>query len=526
MIPSPFRMRVLLALALLAAGAGQARAEEPAENLYVRTLRGTAVVLAPDGSWGTGWVIDLDQRLLVTNEHVVTKHDQVKIVFPVYGKDGKPVAEAARYKDARAVRAEVIDTDPRRDLAIVRLLDAPPDRVAALKLAEREPRPSERVHSVGNPGASDALWVYSTGAIRQVYDKEWRVGTGPLRSARVVETQSPINPGDSGGPVVNDAGEVVAVVSGFDNRAALMSRAIAAGEVRAFVGETQPLLEPKTAGAFHRRGLRALKRGQPVKALEDLNEAHRLQPESVDILADRAMVHRARKDYDLALDDCDEALKLAPRHAGTYNIRGCVQLDRGKLDEALRDFRKAIQLQPDWAMYHANRGFVHLRKGESEQAIRSYDEALRLSPGVAEWHYHRGLMLEQDGNGAKAEEDFAQAVRLDPSYRERVVPHQVRLLQVANQSGQKLRVYLLYETRTAEGQWAWLPDKGALTWEVAAGATVQLLHDGRPIQARRIRIWAEGMETDATWYSVKERDTWTAPPKGYRGVRADAGKAY
>ena len=54
-------------------------------------------------------------------------------------------------------------------------------------------------------------------------------------------------------------------------------------------------------------------------------------------------------------------------------------------------------------------------------------------------------------------------------------------------------------------------------WEVPAGATATLLYDGRPVLARRIRIWADGLETTAVWHAVKDRDTWAAPAKGYRG---------
>jgi hypothetical protein len=43
------------------------------------------------------------------------------------------------------------------------------------------------------------------------------------------------------------------------------------------------------------------------------------------------------------------------------------------------------------------------------------------------------------------------------------------------------------------------------------------LLDGRPIVARRIRIWADGLETGAVWLAVKDRDTWVAPAAGYRG---------
>jgi tetratricopeptide (TPR) repeat protein len=517
MIPGPYHARVALAVALLAVCVGQSRAEGTAEELYARTLRGTALILTPKGT-GTGWVIDLEQGVLLTNEHVVTTHEKVEVIFPTYGKDGRPVAERSHYRrHARRFPAEVIDADAQRDLAVIRLRERPADGVAVVKLAEPEPRPGDRVHSIGNPDASDALWVYSAGTVRQVYRKEWRYVTGPVRAGRVVETQAAINPGDSGGPVVNDAGEVVAIVAGRQPEASLMSWCVAADEVKGYFEEVRPLIEPKTAAAFQRRGLRALDRGLTARAVEDLSEAHRLSPRSADILAARALAHRDRKDYDLARDDCDEALKLEPRHAGAFNVRGCVNSDRGQFDEALKDFRWAIRLVPRCAQVHANRAFAHAGKQEFDQAIRCFDEALRLTPGVADWHYHRGLALEQHGDPARADEDYAQAVRLDPSYRERVNPHKTRFVQVVNRTGQKLRVHLRYESQGADGRWAWLPGKDDLTWEVAPGATAVLLHDGRPALARRIRIWADGLESDAVWHAVKDRDTWVAPAVGYRG---------
>jgi tetratricopeptide (TPR) repeat protein len=292
---------------------------------------------------------------------------------------------------------------------------------------------------------------------------------------------------------------------------------IAAAEVKEYLEEVRPLVEPKTAGAFQRRGLRALERGLAARAVEELTEANRLDPKSANILTGRALAHRARKDYELALDDCNESLKLEPRHIGALNVRGCVNTDRGQFDEALKDFRRAIQLDPRNAHFHANRAHAHAGKGDFGQAIRSYDEALRLAPGVAEWHYRRGLALEQSGETARAEEDYALAVRLDPSYQERVILHKMRSIQVVNKSGQKVRVHLRYECRAEDGSWAWLPGKDDLTWELPVGATGALLLDGRPIVARRIRIWADGMETGATWHAVKNRDTWVAPVAGYRG---------
>jgi hypothetical protein len=98
-----------------------------------------------------------------------------------------------------------------------------------------------------------------------------------------------------------------------------------------------------------------------------------------------------------------------------------------------------------------------------------------------------------------------------------VTLHRKRFVQVVNRTGQKLRVYLRYESQGEDGRWAWLPGKGELVWEIAHGTTVVLLHDDRPTLARRIRIWADGLETGAIWHAVKDRDTWVAPVAGYRG---------
>jgi tetratricopeptide (TPR) repeat protein len=511
------RTRVALAVTLLAFCVGPSPAEGTAGEVYAHTLRSTALIITPTGS-GSGWVIDLEQRLLVTNDHVAGTHERVEVIFPAYDKDGRPVAEKDLYRrHARRYVADVIDSDGRRDLAVIRLRERPPEGVTAVKVAGCEPRPGDRVHSIGNPGASDALWVYSAGTVRHVYRKEWRYTTGPARAGRIVETQSAVNSGDSGGPVVNDGGELVAVVAGKLPEASLVSWFIAAAEVKEYLEEVRPLVEPKTAAAFLRRGLRALERGLAARAVEELTEANRLDPRSAQILTGRALAHRARKDYELALDDCNEALQLEPRHTGALNVRGCVNVDRGRFDEALKDFRRAIQLEPRNANFHANRAFAHAGKGEFGQAVRSYDEALRLSPGVAEWHYRRGLVLEQGGEPARAEEDYALAVRLDPGYRQRVTLHKMRFIQIANRTGQKLRVHLRYECQGEDGTWAWLPGKDDLTWELPPGAAGALLLDGRPIVARRIRIWADSLETGAVWHAVKDRDTWVVPAAGYRG---------
>src|SRR6266849_7674521 len=198
----------------LAAGLGfvvqpvAAQSEGVGEKVYQRTLRSTVWILAPKGgrtSSGTGSLIDATRRLVITNSHVVGDVDKVIVLFPIYRK-GELVTERGDYlalvKNGGGTPGEELYRDSKRDLALIRLKSVPQD-AKVLPLAQKSPGPAQRVHSIGNPGRSGALWLYTSGTVRQVYHKRWSVKDRKNKiynfEAQVVETQSPTNPGDSGG---------------------------------------------------------------------------------------------------------------------------------------------------------------------------------------------------------------------------------------------------------------------------------------------------------------------------------------
>ena len=239
----------LLVGGLLLAGPPAVRAvEEGGEKVYQRALKSTVWIIVPVGkgraSMGTGSLIDASKRIVLTNYHVVLDQDEAIVQFPIFEK-GKPVVERDVYRKAlrqQGILAKVIARDSKRDLALLRLESVPREAVA-LKLAADSPSPGQRVHSVGNPAASDALWVYTPGQVRQVYKKHFNTGDGKGLAfevhAKVVETTSPINPGDSGGPLLNDRGEMVAVTQGslVGPNTQLVNYFIDVSEVKALLAE-------------------------------------------------------------------------------------------------------------------------------------------------------------------------------------------------------------------------------------------------------------------------------------------------
>jgi hypothetical protein len=201
------------------------------ESMYKQVLPSTVFIITPRGH-GSGVLVDVDRKLVATNFHVVGLENEVTVVFPVV-KDQAIVVEKDFYlKDLKTlgVKAKVKVRDPRRDLALIEL-KAVPNGATALKLASQASEPGQTVHSLGNPGVSDALWVYSTGSIRQVYAKRF-VMNGQVVESRVIETQTPVNPGDSGGPVVNQVGELVALSCALRRDSSLFSLCIDVSELK------------------------------------------------------------------------------------------------------------------------------------------------------------------------------------------------------------------------------------------------------------------------------------------------------
>jgi S1-C subfamily serine protease len=222
-------------------------------DVYDRAVRSTVFIIGvtPEGqrAAGSGALVDAEKRIVVTNYHVAAyMKANMKVVlafFPEF-QNGRLITDVgyyARNGKQLATSFEVVKADPKRDLAAIRLARVP-SGARELKLALRSPKPGETLHSIGNSDALDGgiLWRYSKGEVRQVYSTRFRavMGSGNADSVLdvqswVVESQVPSNPGDSGGPVLNSRGELVAVTESIDRKKVLITLGIDISEVRAFL---------------------------------------------------------------------------------------------------------------------------------------------------------------------------------------------------------------------------------------------------------------------------------------------------
>ena len=107
-----------------------------------------------------------------------------------------------------------------------------------------------------------------------------------------------------------------------------------------------------------------------IAACTRLINTGRLSPtELATVYTNRGTAHRLLRQYDHALQDQDEAVRLNPRNSRAWHNRGVVLYYSGKFDLAIESFGRAIAIDDRFGLSYENRGFAHYRKGQIDQAI-------------------------------------------------------------------------------------------------------------------------------------------------------------
>jgi S1-C subfamily serine protease len=144
-------------------------------------------------SLGSGVVID-EEGYLLTNDHVVRRADKIGVKFCT---------------GTNVYTATVIASDPKSDVALLKLNAKPGEKFKAIQFApEDDLLLGETVLALGNPfglGGSVSRGILSSKS--RVLPKEGE----PLDIPNWLQTDAPINVGNSGGPLVNLRGELIGI---------------------------------------------------------------------------------------------------------------------------------------------------------------------------------------------------------------------------------------------------------------------------------------------------------------------------
>ncbi|ODT08069.1 MAG: serine protease [Mesorhizobium sp. SCN 65-20] len=139
-------------------------------------------------SLGSGFIIDAEQGIVVTNNHVIADADEIEVNFP----------------DGSKLKATLVGTDTKTDIAVLKI-DPKVKPLTAVKFGDsNKMRIGDWVMAIGNPfglGGSVTVGIISA--------RNRDINSGPYDD--FIQTDAAINRGNSGGPLFNMNGEVIGI---------------------------------------------------------------------------------------------------------------------------------------------------------------------------------------------------------------------------------------------------------------------------------------------------------------------------
>ena len=384
----------------------------------------TGALCADGAITGSGIVIGKGGEIL-TNAHVVDRCDAITI----------------QLASKKADTAVLVARDQKNDLALLRVANPPP-AVAAFRDGASV-RAGDTVVALGYPlpsllSSSATLTVGYVSALSGLED-----------DARYLQISAPVQPGNSGGPLLDASGHLAGIVTSKLNAENVarfigdipqnVNFAIKAEVVRTFLDSkgiayktqrSDQQLSPADIGDVARpfTVFVECRRGVARVAVDraDRNPGRR-QPNAGGGKVPGAMAQQLRwceggdgASPDDQIAGCTAVIRSGIPNdkelAALFNYRGVAYKAKGDLDHAIADYTEAIRRDPDHAAAYNSRGIAYKAKGDVDKAIADYDQAIRLNPNSAPAFNNRGYAYFGKSSYDRAVTDFDEAVKLDPQY--------------------------------------------------------------------------------------------------------------
>ena len=372
----------------------------------------SATAEAADTSAGSGIVIGTKGEIL-TNSHVVEHCAEITVHFPAQNTE----------------MAALVARDEKNDLAVIRAIGAniPATSVAAFR--DGAPvRAGDPVVALGYPLSG----LLASTANLSVGNVSALAGLGD--DSRYLQISAPVQPGNSGGPLLDAGGRLVGIVTAKLNAVRVakytgdipqnVNFALKAEVARTFLDSkgiayrkapSDQQLSPADVGDIARPFTVHIECQQAAPRVAVAPTTSSPPPQARNGVTPQQLSW-CKNDVspDLRINGWCTAVKIL---SWGYNSRGFTYHANGDLGHAIAEYSEAIRINPNFALAYVNRGVAYRSKGDVNRAIADYSEAIRLDPNFALAYFNRGISYFTKQEFLPAAADLFQSIKLkDDAY--------------------------------------------------------------------------------------------------------------
>ncbi len=205
-----------------------------------------------------------------------------------------------------------------------------------------------------------------------------------------------------------------------ESRGILFNKALALDELEEYDAAAQTFA---TLLRYHKnydngyvgRARLRLETGDTVGALEDVDKALSLNKNSVNAYLIRADVAiNSKRDFNRALEDMNEAIRLQPRYAGFFINRAFLRHNLDDYYGAMSDYDYAIQLDPMNHVAYYNRALLLAEVHDYDRALSDLDRVLQLRGVDYRALYNRAIIRKEKRDYKGALEDVNSVIDAYP----------------------------------------------------------------------------------------------------------------
>lgn len=204
----------------------------------------------------------------------------------------------------------------------------------------------QAVYVAGNPRGWEG--TFSSGIISSI------------RGNKDIQITAPISPGSSGGPVLNDKGEVIGISRATFTKAQNLNFAVPSNKLRDLLSKFQkskpkplPIHESESVTKqkqvnlvtyYNKKGNTEYRNRRYTNAIAYYDAAIRIDPKNAELYFNRAMAKRHQSNPFAALVDLNSAILYRKDYGKAYYYRGIIKYHQKRRNEAKRDLQKASWL--------------------------------------------------------------------------------------------------------------------------------------------------------------------------------------